>query len=311
MHVVNVALPTRLDRYLRRIYSNMTQGTIEKLLRTGEIKVNNKKIEASFRVVTSDIISIPQSLDLEKSETIHRHFSSNIVKLAEKVVDNYLIYSADEFIAINKPSGIATQGGSKINLSIDDALLYLNQRDNNEFKLVHRLDKETSGVFLIAKNYLAAYKLTQAFKDKIIKKTYLAITLGIPLNISGEISNYIGKNKSGAYETVREDSEFGKLALTKYEVIKSYGKISLIKFTPLTGRMHQLRLHALLLGCPIIGDSKYGNNISSTMSKKMLLHARSIILPEQIFGNELTIEGALPSYFDGFLDNLQIKSSAL
>jgi 23S rRNA pseudouridine955/2504/2580 synthase len=304
MHIVDVLLPTRLDRYLRRIYQNLTQGTIEKMLRTGDIKVNNKKTEASFRVVATDVISLPESLDLDKSVTIQRSFSSNVVKLAEKMMGSYLIYNSDEFISINKPSGLATQGGSKISLSIDDAIFYLNQRDMSEFKLVHRLDKETSGVFLIAKNYLAALKLTQAFKDKIITKTYLAVTLGKPLKTEGEISNYIAKNRNGAYEIVQEDLEFGKLAVTKYELIKSFGNVSLIKFTPLTGRMHQLRLHSLLLGCPIIGDSKYGNNISSIMSKKMLLHAKTIILPEQIFGKEIKIESPLPVYFNRFLDNI-------
>jgi 23S rRNA pseudouridine955/2504/2580 synthase len=236
---------------------------------------------------------------LQEDNIDKQNFSPSVMKLADKILGNYLIYSDDHLIAINKPTGLATQGGSKITLSVDDAISYLNQQ-GNDYRLVHRLDKETSGVLLIAKNYLAAHKLTNAFKEKIINKIYIAITLGKPLKDEGEISNFISKNRGGTYETIKEDKENGKLAVTQYKLLKFSEDLGLIEFMPKTGRTHQLRFHAQKLGCPIIGDSKYGSQISKTYSEQMLLHAQKIILPEQLFGTQIIIEAKLPYYFEQY-----------
>ncbi len=174
----------------------------------------------------------------------------------------------------------------------------------NELKLVHRLDKDTSGILLIAKNYSSSIKLVQSFQEKIIQKTYLAVVLGNLLKNEGEISAKIGKNRGGVYETVQDDPKNGKLAITYYRLLETLGstaisklKISLIEFVPLTGRMHQLRFHAKMLNCPIIGDRKYGTSESIALSPIMLLHAKTIILPEQIFGQKIVINTDLPCQF--------------
>ena len=169
---------------------------LQKALRLGQIKVNDKKTTANLRLIDSDIIEIDnERLKLLDNNSTVKSFSSSVITLADKILHDYLIYSDDDMISINKPAGLATQGGSKINLSIDEALCYLNQ-NGHDFRLVHRLDKETSGILLIAKNYLASVKLTKAFQEKKIHKTYLAVTLGHPKNKSGEISGLIGKNKN-------------------------------------------------------------------------------------------------------------------
>ena len=294
---VNTALPVRLDRYLTKLYPTLTQGILQKALRFGFIKVNYKKSSTNIRVVNSDIISVDnEKLTLREKDSSEQYFSPSVIKLANKILNDYLIFNDEDLIAINKPVGLATQGGSKINLSINDALCYLNQ-NGYDLRLVHRLDKETSGILLIAKNYLASTKLTKAFQEKQIHKTYIAVTLGRPNKPNGEISGLIGKNKDGAFEIVKEDALNGKIAITQYKLLKTIGDCSVIEFTPLTGRTHQIRFHAKSMNCPIIGDSKYGNLESRSLSKYMQLHASSVILDKEIFGALIRIDAKLPCYF--------------
>jgi len=299
---VNADIPSRLDRYLKRQYPALTQGVIERAIRLKQILVNSNLAKASLRVIENDQVFIDDKLSLVPKSEKEEFFPPSVVKLAEKIIKDYLIYDHEQFVAINKPASLATQGGSKIKLSIDDALNYLNYKSAMDFKLVHRLDKETSGLLLIAKNYLSSTKLAAAFHDKIIRKTYFAITLGRPYEETGEISGLIGKNRGGTYEIVQADQENGKLAITRYKLLEPLSNgLYLIEFIPLTGRTHQLRFHAKMLGCPIIGDTKYGNPQSILRSKQMLLHAKNVIMPATIFGREIIIKTDLPEYFSKYI----------
>ncbi len=296
---VELELACRLDRYLKRLYPNLTQGIIERSLRLKQIMVNSSKATAGLRINIGDEIYLSDNLNIISQPIPNKSFTSPVISLASKLMNDYLIYQDEHLIAINKPSSLATQQGSKINLSIDDALQYLNsQSQSANFKLVHRLDKDTSGILLIAKNYLASVKLMQAFQEKMIQKTYLAVIFGRPQQNEGDIQGIIGKNRGGVYEIVQNNIENGKLAITHYKLLKNLNNgLSLVEFTPLTGRMHQLRLHAKMLDCPIIGDVKYGNHQSIALSKKMLLHAKKLVLPKEIFGKEIIINSELPEYF--------------
>jgi 23S rRNA pseudouridine955/2504/2580 synthase len=288
---VNSTEPVRLDRYLRRLYLGATQGVIEKALRIGAIKLNGKKVKTRDRVNSGDVISIRPGLFEEKSEHgSAREFSRSVISLAEKLLSDYLLFSSDEFIAINKPENLAVQGGSKIDLSIDDALEYLNQKHGVEYKLVHRLDKATSGILLIAKGFDNASKLASAFKEKLISKIYIAMLSGCPEQKDGRLSHMIGKDRSGAFEIVKEQKEGGKLAETYYKILDVNSKTSLVEFRPVTGRMHQLRFHSKFLGCPIVGDEKYGG----PKYKRMLLHAQKLTIEKKVFGREIIIE-SIPS----------------
>lgn len=298
--VVNSQDSVRLDRYIRRCYRNATQGIIEKFLRKGQIKLNSKKAKTSTRVQNGDIITVAAgvfSKEIVSSQNSDINFSSNVISLGERLISELLLYSSEEFIAINKPSGLAVQGGSKISLSIDDALNYLNHSKNTQYKLVHRLDKETSGVLLIANGFENAAKLGNAFKEKLITKIYIAVLCGCPKHLEGKIENNIGKDRSGIFEIVKELSIGGKLAKTMYKVLQSRNNISLVEFYPLTGRMHQLRFHAKYLGCTILGDTKYGG----AKYKRLMLHARTIVIPASIFGKEIKIESKTPKGFN--IDN--------
>ena len=294
---VNTPIPSRLDRYLKRLYPLLTQGVIEKALRQKQITVNSQRSEASLRVKGGDEIYINDKFNLPIKQPEKLVFTDPEIKLAKKIITDYLIYEDGNLIAINKPPGLATQGGSKINLSVDGALKYLNSKGGN-FKLVHRLDKETSGLLLIAKNYLSSVKLHDAFKEKMVIKTYLAVTYGKPIKDAGEVRSNIEQSKGSTPKITHIDDAISKLAITHYKLLKSLdNNLFLIEFTPVTGRMHQLRLHAKLLGCPIFGDDKYGNKEIMPYSKYMFLHANNICLSEKIFGKEINLEAKLPFYF--------------
>ena len=304
-HIVDSVLPVRLDRYLRRIIPSLSQGVIEQNLRKGKIKVNGKKALSSLRVSSGDKILIESRLVSERAEEQEQSkpFSLNAIKLAEKIQNEYLLFECEYFMVIDKPAKLSTQGGSKINLSIDDALRYLNFKNKTQLKLVHRLDKETSGILLIAKDYYSANKLGYAFKQRLIKKTYLAIVSGSMRKDVGEISCQITKSRAGTYDKVEVDLVNGKLAVTHYKVVKKLKNACLVEFIPLTGRTHQLRVHAQMLGCPIIGDTKYGIKISSLQEENnMFLHAAQIIIPAEIFGKEFKFEAEMPEYFKKFIE---------
>lgn len=304
-HIVNTALPIRLDRYLKRVIPALSQGVIEQHLRTKKIKVNGEKAVNSLRVNEGDKIIIPQSLlsndATELGDQTDLEFSPGAIKLADKLKGEYLLFENEYFMVINKPAKLATQGGSKINLSVNDALDYLNYKNKTELKLVHRLDKETSGILIMAKDYYAAAKLSQGFKDKLVEKNYFAVVMGKMPKKLGEISCMLGKNREGTYDKVQVDLENGKLAITKYKVIKKLSDISLVEFTPVTGRTHQLRVHAQMLGCPIVGDSKYGSQANAALSSNMLLHAERLTLGAEIFGKEFSFHAQIPEYFNRFI----------
>lgn len=291
---VRTDIPVRLDRYIRRYFPSITQGVIEKALRKGQIQLNKQKSKSSVRVTDGDEITFVSGIIIEDNSGSNKSFSKPIAILAKKLLSEYLIYSSPEFIAIDKPFGIAVQGGSKISLSIDEALGYLNQSENEEYKIVHRLDKETSGILLIAKGYANSAILGEAFKKHLIHKTYTAIISGVPTSSEGRLVHYIGKDRSGVFEIVKELKDGGKKAETDYKVIRSKKGHSLVEFKPKTGRMHQLRFHSKFLGCPIIGDKKYGGLENS----RMLLHARELIIEKSVFGKEIKIKSDIPEEFD-------------
>lgn len=291
--IVQTEEPVRLDRFLRRQFKSATQGVIEKALRSGKIKLNNKKVKASERVNQSDEIAIAPDVFEVGAPKDSKHFSKNTIILSKKLFSEYLLYDCDEFLAIDKPAGLAVQGGSKINLSIDEALAYMNQVKGGEYKIVHRLDKATSGILLIAKGFASASKIGDAFLNKEIKKTYTAILSGMPEDPEGTLVHEIGKDRSGVFEVVKELKVGGKRAETRYKVLKANRHNCLVEFYPQTGRMHQLRFHSKALGCPIVGDEKYGG----LRSKRMMLHASLIEIPEEVFGKKIVIKSELPEGF--------------
>ncbi|NDB82153.1 MAG: RNA pseudouridine synthase, partial [Alphaproteobacteria bacterium] len=243
--------------------------------------------------------------------------------LAEKLVKDYCLINDNSILAINKPPELASQGGTNQIISIDSAIKFLDQNltdtVNDGHRICHRLDKSTSGVFMIAKNRLAAQKLTKAFAERSITKTYIAITNGIPDKMKGSVYNRLKKHipKKMQYVTNIDDKE-GDIAETDYEVIATSNGQSLIRFFPKTGRMHQIRVHAQSLGCPIAGDRKYNPSHYGEEKRKnsppyLFLHAVEIFIPNSVLGVDYKIKAPLPDYFRqkiseefGMYENLEI-----
>ena len=291
--VENHTNPIRLDRYLRSIDPLLTQGILEQYLRKKLILVNDAKATSSLRIANGDRIILdktiaekihPQSKDIKNSPIIEA--------LAKKLLGEYLLYDHPSFLAINKPSGLATQGGSKISLSIDDALSFLRGRDM-DLKLVHRLDKDTSGVLLIAKGREISDKFMHAFKKHKVQKTYMAILSRIPKKPNGQIKSYLIKEHDFEVSSYDNEVPGSKEAITDYEVIETKERRAIVKFTPLTGRMHQLRVHARLMGCPIVGDVRYDGESAS----HLMLHAAEVVIDKCIFDKEIVVKAGLPEHF--------------
>ncbi|MCF8463175.1 MAG: RluA family pseudouridine synthase [Rickettsiaceae bacterium] len=277
--VNNQGFQIRLDRYLRTLYPTMSQGVIEKNLRTKEIKVNDLKVKSNFRVTCGDIIYVSNKIHDNIPDVKPEALNPAAIGLGKKLLNQYLLFEHEEFFAINKPQGVAVQGGTNIKYSLDDCFDYL-RTVGHDLRLVHRIDKDTSGLLLIARNRNAAIKLTEAFKQRIIKKSYLAV-------VNGDL-----KLKSGIIKTSIED----KPAETNYEVVNSLSKKHLVRFSPSSGRTHQIRLHALELGGYICGDSKYGNPQDLT-ENKLMLHSWSVTLPQSLFGKDITITAPIPDTY--------------
>ncbi len=273
----------RLDRWFKRHFPELSHVSIEKALRKGNIRINGKRAKSALRLKYNDEIKVPEFLlklanKPDNLEEKKKEFKPSPAQL--EMLKKNILYKNDDILIINKPAGLAVQGGSKINISVDHLLDTIKFDNTQRPKLVHRLDKDTSGILLLARSSNQATKIIQLFKDKKIVKEYLAVIVGkLPLK-KGRIDLNLEK-KSANYEKV-EVSEDGLFAITDYEVLETLGKeASLVKLMPITGRTHQLRVHMQAMNCPILGDGKYGGNLAfiDGCKTKLHLHAYKITIP--------------------------------
>ncbi len=281
----------RLDKFLCKKF-DISFALAQKLIREKKVKVNSERQDAAYRLELEDEVKVFSDLE----NRIFR--KKQKPKISEKKIAefwSYKIFEDENLLAINKPSGLATQGGSDIKISVDDFLPLL--EDGEKFQLVHRLDKDTSGILLIAKNNKAAEFLTDAFRNKAIKKTYLALVRGAVKKSEGVINIPLRKKITGKNEKVRPDFEEGKEAITEYKTLKVFADHSLLELKPLTGRTHQLRVHCKEIGHAILNDGKYGGRAcrSEDLCSRLCLHAYKIEIPDY-FGKELKLETELPEF---------------
>ena len=258
---------SRLDRWFKVNVLNIPQSLIEKIIRKKKIKVNKKRTKTSYRVQTKDIIEV---FNLTKLKSNKNDKKTNKYKPAlkeKKKYDDFVIEDNDNFIVINKPPGIPVQGGTKSFRNIIDTLRHTKYFDKSKPYIVHRLDKETSGVLIIAKNREYAQLFTSLFRIRKIHKTYHAIVkgnIGIRKKILDEDLFYFEGNKK-----IRQK------ATTKVRLIKYSNGLSFLELNPITGRKHQLRKHLANIGFPIIGEKKY-SNLNSAKNSKLMLHSFEI-----------------------------------
>ena len=315
---------TRLDRWLKRQINGLPQSLIQKLLRRGQIRVNAKRATASHRLCVGDKVSWPDSLVATPAEAKPARRTSAIRPDELEALRQQILYEDEALLAINKPPGLAVQGGTKQNRSLDELVtaLYAQRGDTKTLqpRLLHRLDKRTGGVVLFAKTAQAATKAMAQFRNRTVKKEYWAIVADTPPAESGTINQPLAKRGSiGGQKVQVETGDQAKEAITHWRVCATQnlggqaGAVSWLQLSPETGRMHQLRVHLAKLGTPILGDGKYGGSTAfralpalglpaSGDQVPLLLLARKISLLSPDTGQELTLQ-APP--FDGFAQALR------
>ena len=282
---------TRIDRWLKRNFSSLNQNFIERNLRKGLIKINHSKVKANYKVIKNDIVNIFNYSKDNYRHIIKKLIHNKIPKDLKKKFDKSIIFENENFIVINKWSDISTQGVSEKNISIDDIIKTISR----SYNLVHRLDKETSGLLLIAKNLKITKIFGKLFKEQKIKKIYVAICQGVPKNLNSVVKLRIidKRNSSNTSQSV-----------TKYKVLKNKNKLSIIIFRPLTGKTHQLRIVSKHLNCPIIGDMKYSKQ-KKYNSEELKLNA--FFLQFVINNEKFEFKSELPNHFKEFLNKDKIE----
>ncbi len=284
----------RLDKWIKNNIGQYPQSLLERSLRKGKIKLNKKKTNSSYKLKSGDEVNFYNfNYKFKKKKKIKYTPSKKNINENE----NTIIDSNDDFIVINKKSGVSVQGGTKSKKNLIDIFSNSSLFKDTKPYSVHRLDKHTSGVMIIAKNYNSAKLLTTLFRLRKIHKTYLAICHGVFKNKKGEIRGNLVK-----YENEKKISE---LAITNYNVISSNNFFSFLELKPITGRKHQLRKQLSFMGNPIVGDDKY-NIIKSKNKddKKLMLHAYKIKF--LINNKKFNFKAELPSYFNNYLNKKRL-----
>ena len=259
---------SRLDRWFKQNVINLPHSLIEKLIRQNKVKVNKKKTKSSYRVQLGDLIEI---YDILKFKPIDKEKKIKYIPKKSEVgkYDDYVIEDNENFIIINKPSGIAVQAGTKSFKNIIDAIKNTKYFENSKPYIVHRIDKETSGLLIIAKNRQYAQLFTSLFRIRKIHKTYLAL-------VYGKVNNSV-KTMRDELTYYENKKKITQKAISNLKIIKSNEGYSFIELNPITGRKHQLRKQLLKIGNPIIGDNKYFlNNRKILKIKNLMLHAYRI-----------------------------------
>ena len=264
----------RLDNFLLNQLKGVPKSKIYSIIRKGETRINSKRKKPSYKLVNGDEVRIPP---IKTSTKESQFVPSNIITLLKDAI----VEENDDYIAINKPEGIASHGGSGISIGVIETIRNFG-RDYRDAKLVHRLDKDTSGCQIIAKNNKFLRRCNKLISERKVKKTYQAIVYGNWTHQDGLYEINVKKNMLIGKERMVRISEGGKVAKTFFQAIESYNHFSLIQCELITGRTHQLRVHLSELGFPIVGDKKYGLKESkflkaSSHKKRMYLHANSFV----------------------------------
>lgn len=285
----------RLDRWLRRHFPGLTQGRIEKLCRTGQVRVDGHRVAAATRLLAGQSVRIPPLPAAHETAPPPRPDPTAVALLARQI-----LYEDDALIALDKPPGLPVQGGPGIIRHLDGMLDALRGAGGERPRLVHRLDQDTSGVLLLARSPGIAATLARAFRERAMEKTYWAVVLGRPIPGEGRIDLPLLRLRGakGARTAAAPGDPEAARAITDYAVRDHAGKrFSWLELTPLTGRTHQLRVHCSALGTPILGETKYagedGAGWVEGFSERLHLHARRLALPHP-GGGTLVIEAKLP-----------------
>lgn len=306
----------RLDRWFKRHLPQVGFGTVSRWARTGQIRVDGGRIKPEDRLAAGQVLRVPPGgEDDARKPRARKPLTEEQLAEARAMV----IRETPSAIVLNKPPGLATQGGSGTFRHVDGLLdAFAPGEDDPRPRLVHRLDKDTSGVLLIARTPGSAAHFSKKFAGRSAKKIYWALVMGVPEVREGTIDAPLAKQPGTGGEKMHVDHENGQPAKTKYRVVDKAGdKAAWVELEPLTGRTHQLRVHLAAMGHPIVGDGKYGGRdafLTGAVSRKMHLHARRLIIDEPAVGGKksgkLDVTADLPEHFAASLEQLGFDENA-
>jgi len=290
----------RLDKWFKERYPGLTFGRLQKLLRKGEIRVNGKRVkDAKVMLLEGQTLRIPP-LDTEKTARKPKPEQARVGAEDAAFIQACVLHQDDHVILLNKPAGLAVQGGSGTTRHVDGMLDALTFGFSERPRLVHRLDKDTSGLLLLARTQNVARQLTQAFRSKDVRKAYWGIVVDIPERDRGRVDLPLSKRPSAGGERMTVDTEEGQHAVTLFKIMDRAGRRACwLEMEPITGRTHQLRVHMAAIGTPILGDGKYGGSeaflTGAEIAKQLHLHARAIRFPHPA-GGQFSITAPLPEH---------------
>lgn len=284
----------RLDRWFRRHFPGVSHGTIERLCRTGQVRVDGKRAAAATRLTPGQVVRVPPLASAPPPPAPLPPDAETARDLVERI-----LYRDTSLLVLNKPAGLPVQGGPGITRHLDAVLDALCFGAKERPRLVHRLDRDTAGALVLARSAAAAAKLAAAFRGREVSKTYWAVVVGRPLPPSGRIDLPLERVRGSRFGRTRPASkEEGARAVTEYRTLDRAGNhFAWLELSPLTGRTHQLRAHCAALGTPILGDTTYGGPEASPTGFPAVLHllARALSLPHPD-GGRLSVEAPLPPH---------------
>lgn len=293
----------RLDRWFKRHYPALSHGMLEKLLRTGQIRVDGKRGKAADRLTAGQTIRLPPQIVL--GNLTQRPKRAPAPQMDDESLQDRVLYMDGSVIVLNKPSGLATQGGSGLTRHVDGMLDSLMFEKKQRPRLVHRLDRDTSGVLVIARTVPAAASLSKSLAERDAAKIYWALVKGVPNPKRGLIKAALAKEdghgprgRDERMAVVDQQTDGAKAAITAYTVMGEAGDYAWVAAKPMTGRTHQIRVHLASLGTPIVGDFKYGGKEArgrGELEDRLHLHARSIDIARPD-GGRLLVRAPLPDH---------------
>lgn len=292
----------RLDNFLITYLKGVPKTRIYRIIRKGEVRVNKGRIKPDYRLVEGDMIRIPPVRQGEvKAFDGQRTIGDKITNLL-----SHVLYEDEGLLIINKPAGMAVHGGSGVSLGVIEALRQIRQQDTLE--LVHRLDRDTSGCLMIAKRRSTLKDIHELLRNGQVEKIYWAVVKGVWRG-GALIDQPLKKNQLSSGERMVRVAEDGQESQTEFQVLKQYQQATLVEAKPITGRTHQIRVHAAFAGSPVIGDTKYGDtDFNRTMKMKglsrLFLHARKIILQLPGYAETIIVEAPFDEPFNLGLERL-------
>ncbi|ORE96605.1 ribosomal large subunit pseudouridine synthase C [Stappia sp. 22II-S9-Z10] len=290
----------RLDRWLRRGFPDVPLGALSKIVRTGQLRVDGARVKLETRLEAGQSVRLPPQMTGGASAAPAGPVSGAAGDAA--ALEAMVIYRDEAIVVLNKPFGLAVQGGSGISRHVDGMLEAWRDKKGRKPRLVHRLDRDTTGVLVIALKRSIAAALAETFKGRDAEKTYWALTRGHPSPDEGRISTWMGRDlrDSEKMAVLPQKTKEAQRATTLYETLDRSGQLSLLRLSPVTGRTHQLRVHCAHIGVPIIGDPKYFNvenwALPGGIQNRLHLHARHITLPHPD-GGTLNVTAPVSPHF--------------